>query len=128
MVAMMENQMLRGSLDLTRLTFYCQQPSTALAVLADIAAQAANVERTSAGGYEQTSHQRLATYLASGIRHNNKALGCAIVDLSYLNEPLSNMYFLHDVAVLAQACLTYFTRGTAHARAMALAGHFCTTY
>ncbi|GLC59399.1 hypothetical protein PLESTB_001482000 [Pleodorina starrii] len=49
MVAMMENQMLRGALDLTRLTFYCQQPAAALAVLADVAAQAANVERTSAG-------------------------------------------------------------------------------
>ncbi|GIL70922.1 hypothetical protein Vretimale_4032 [Volvox reticuliferus] len=49
MAAMMENQMLRGALDLTRLTFYCQQPAAALAVLADVAAQAANVERTSAG-------------------------------------------------------------------------------
>ncbi|EFJ45468.1 gamma tubulin interacting protein [Volvox carteri f. nagariensis] len=49
MVAMMENQLLHGALDLTRLTFYCQQPTAALAVLADVAAQAANVERTSAG-------------------------------------------------------------------------------
>eukprot|EP00198_Chlamydomonas_reinhardtii_P007557 XP_001696894.1 gamma tubulin interacting protein [Chlamydomonas reinhardtii] len=49
MVAMMENQMLRGALDLTRLTFYCQQPAAALAVLADVAAQAADLYRSSAG-------------------------------------------------------------------------------
>ncbi|PNW75396.1 hypothetical protein CHLRE_12g525500v5 [Chlamydomonas reinhardtii] len=48
MVAMMENQMLRGALDLTRLTFYCQQPAAALAVLADVAAQAADLYRSSA--------------------------------------------------------------------------------
>ncbi|KAG2498904.1 hypothetical protein HYH03_003095 [Edaphochlamys debaryana] len=49
MVAMMETQLLRGALDLTRLTFYAQQPAAALAVLADVAAQAANTDRTSAG-------------------------------------------------------------------------------
>ncbi|KAG2453505.1 hypothetical protein HYH02_001725 [Chlamydomonas schloesseri] len=48
MVAMMENQMLRGALDLTRLTFYCQQPAAALAVLADVATQAADLYRSSA--------------------------------------------------------------------------------
>ncbi|KAG2439312.1 hypothetical protein HXX76_004671 [Chlamydomonas incerta] len=48
MVAMMENQMLRGALDLTRLTFYCQQPAAALAVLADVATAAADLYRSSA--------------------------------------------------------------------------------
>lgn len=60
MVAMMENQMLRGALDLTRLTFYCQQPAAALAVLADVAAQAADLYRSSAGAWEQGRRGRAA--------------------------------------------------------------------
>ncbi|GFR43942.1 hypothetical protein Agub_g5081, partial [Astrephomene gubernaculifera] len=65
MVAMLENQLLRGALDLIRLTFFCQQPAAALSVLADVAAQAANVERTSAGLLNQL-HSRYSACAGNG--------------------------------------------------------------
>lgn len=49
LVAMMESQLLRGGLDLVRLAYYAQQPGGALRLLADVAAEAARANKSSAG-------------------------------------------------------------------------------
>ncbi len=49
LVAMVESQLLRGGLDLVRLAYYAQQPGAALRLLADVAAEAARANKSSAG-------------------------------------------------------------------------------